>query len=592
MSDYSPAKWSAFILVSSLFTTLALLLASNTGLVSLPLGLTSPSEKNTLEWNPQSNYQKTILLQASKKAVHAFFEKKPIKIERIICSNKRVYVTLREKGELVGCQANLIDSNNLALKTAEATLHALTDPRFKSPENEESTSIEINVLNPVQEIKDKSIESLKKEIEPGIHGIKIENNNQKALFLPTVMVQNHYSHKRMIQEICKKAGMKENCLENPQTKIYKFTTTDFTSVNGNLITLYRGNPLIKNQDISTKTLKHSVELTRDWFKANNDTNGLYYYEYYPAYNRFSKKNSLIRQFGSLGTAARIAHFLNDKELEKTCQEKAKEYTSALKKDNNKAWVNEGKKSKLGTSALLLIALLELNDKNQFSKEIEQLANFIQSMQTKNGAFYTHYPKSTDEKSIDYYPGEALLALMLAFEKTGKKEYLQTVEKAFPNYKKYFDANKNTAFVPWQSSAYSHAFLATRKKEYAEFVFEMNDWILKKQYNKQAPYPDYAGGFAHNSIPGASTCSYSEGLADALSIAKKIGEDKSKKYSEALKKAARFMLQLQFNEKNTYYIKQPKLAIGGFKKSLANETIRVDNQQHCASAILKLIKLNN
>jgi len=385
--------------------------------------------------------------------------------------------------------------------------------------------------------------------------------------------------------------MDKNCASDSNTKIFKFSTQGFVYFEGQIFDLYRGNILVKEEQVSIDSLTCSIELARDWFLANNDKNNIFNYEYLPETDSFSAKDSQIRQFGGLGAASRTAHFLDDKELEKKCLEKAKHYSSLLQKEGNTAWFYEGEKSKLGTSALFLIALLELNKENQFDAEIEQLGNFILSMQMENGAFYTHYPKSIRESSVNYYPGEALLALMLAFEETGKKEYLKAVEKAFPYYKKYFDENKNTSFIPWQSSAYSHAFLTTGKKEYAEFVFEMTDWILKLQYDENAPYPDYKGGFSLNGTPGSSTCSYSEGLGDALLTAKTIKDtDRTEKYRNALKNALRLALQLQFNEKNTYSAKKPELTTGGFRNSLATEKIRVDNVQHCTTAILKFIEI--
>jgi hypothetical protein len=47
-----------------------------------------------------------------------------------------------------------------------------------------------------------------------------------------------------------------------------------------------------------------------------------------------------------------------------------------------------------------------------------------------------------------------------------------------------------------------------------------------------------------------------------------------------------MLQIQFTPENTFWLKNPRRAIGGFKESLRRVNMRNDYTQHATSALLK------
>ncbi len=533
--------------------------------------------------------EKEELLLSAKKTIYAYLNRETAEPVAGIFSGKRVYVTAWKNGYLLGCQPNYLKSQDLGLKASDAALHSIRDSRFYGHGSEyKNMTVEVNVLGEFEEVKARSLEGINDSIELGIHGLKLENGKKQALFLPSVPARHGYGLKTTLEQLCKKAGLNEDCYSGPDAKLYKFETEAFWECNGKFSELMRGNSLVELENVSVESLEESIYLAGKWFLANGKENGLYNYYYIPASDYLYSSDSQIRQFGGLWAAAKIANHTNNKQLRKESIEKAEKFASMLEWDGEMAWFPEGKESRLGTSALFLLALLELN-RGEFAGEISGLQEFILSMQLENGSFYTHYPKKIKDSAVDYYPGESLLALMESFEKENCIECLEAVEKAFPFYKAYFGENKKTAFVPWQSSAYSKAFLATEKKEYLEFVVELNDWVLEKQDNN-APWPDYLGGFSKGGIPGASTCSYAEGLGDALIAVSEAGySEKEKKYYNAMEKAMRFALQLQFNEFNSCHLKKPEKAIGGYRNSLASEKIRVDNVQHCSSAIFKFLE---
>ncbi len=56
--------------------------------------------------------------------------------------------------------------------------------------------------------------------------------------------------------------------------------------------------------------------------------------------------------------------------------------------------------------------------------------------------------------------------------------------------------------------------------------------------------------------------------------------------QAVRAAARFVIQLEFREEGSYYIRSRVDALGGVRTALWNNSIRAD---HCAEAIMALIR---
>ena len=140
------------------------------------------------------------------------------------------------------------------------------------------------------------------------------------------------------------------------------------------------------------------------------------------------------------------------------------------------------------------------------------------------------------------------------DKTKNSEYLSSVKKAFKFYRKYWRENKNMAFVPRHSAVYSRLFEHTRDKEVAQFVFEMNDWLIKNHQVMRHQYKDMVGGFSKKH-PDSRTSIFAEGINDAYALAvltKDIKRQSS--YRNSLRKASQFILRTQYTPENTFYLR--------------------------------------
>ena len=131
---------------------------------------------------------------------------------------------------------------------------------------------------------------------------------------------------------------------------------------------------------------------------------------------------------------------------------------------------------------------------------------------------------------------------------------------------------------------------TKRKDYIDFVFELTDWLAEMQLNESdCPWPEMQGGIApyQPGRAGVATAAYLEGFADALWLARSVGDrERAERYEKVVRSAARFVMQLQVRPEEAYFIRSPQDAVGGIRTSLALNLLRID---HCQHALVGLIK---
>ena len=123
---------------------------------------------------------------------------------------------------------------------------------------------------------------------------------------------------------------------------------------------------------------------------------------------------------------------------------------------------------------------------------------------------------------------------------------------------------------------------TRDSEFAEFVFEVADWLLGYQQDK-------TGGFINDHQPGApgyTTAVYLEGIAAALHVAASLDDnERYKTYSDSLTRGFAFLDRLIIQERDRAILPNLDFALGGLRQGIHYSEIRTDFVQHSLSAIL-------
>lgn len=426
-------------------------------------------------------------------------------------------------------------------------------------------------------------------VELGIDGVEIQKDEYSAFYTGGFPIVTNYDLDQILQNFCLENSLDSNCYRGKSADIYKYDTVTFKKDSeGGLLDLSRYNVLINTEDVTSQKISESLSITYRWYLNNiNSGSGLLEYEYYPSLDSYSSENSNLRRMASAWVLSTLKEFLGINGSLYLINNTLNYYLGFRESTATYSYIDIDGDTKIANNAFLILALINMPDYPQRDLLLTELAEGILAMQKEDGSFNTHFTYNSSS-GADYYPGECLLSLMMLYKNTGNISYLESVEKAFPYYKDYWQNNKNTAFIPWHTQAYKLLYEETNDSEIADFIFEMNDWILNYQILNSI-YPDEIGGFT-KSYPTTTTSCYMEGVNDAFVVAKYVNDtDRIEKYSDAIKKATRFILQTQFTDENSFYLTNKSRAIGGFKYSLVDNRIRNDFVQHSVSALIKAYK---
>ena len=549
------------------------------------------------------NKDKETLLEYSYKILDGYFAKSAgfPPIPDLLGSDINyniLFITILNDGKVRGCQSgsNPVDSENrIFMDIREAVIESIEDDRFDGAlEEYELVDVQImfTFLYDITYLANNSLRFLKNNIELGIHSIEILYDDTPIIFKESVPISNNYDHEYLLQRLCNKAELDENCYSRDDIKIYRFGTLTFKGDRQNSITdLYRYSILVNEEDINSNIILNSIKSGRNWYlnTVNTETN-LLEYQYYPSDDYYSTDNNHVRQLASLWALTELDTFFKNNLTEDLVFDTLDYYLQFKNTTHNYSFLTIDEQSKLTNNAFLILSLINTPNYPNQSKLLEEFADGIISLQQENGSYNTYFFSDLNT-GIDYYPGEAMLSLMKYYDYTKEKKYLDSVQKAFYFYKPYWQDNKNTAFIPWHSQTYKLLYNETKEPEIAEFVFEMNDWMIDSYQISSSEYIDEIGGFP-SYTPTFSTSVFLEGINDAYAIAVQTNDQTHiDKYDRAIRSGIRFVLQTQFTEENAFYVDNKTKTVGGFKTSLVDNSIRIDNTQHGLMALIKTYENN-
>ena len=342
-------------------------------------------------------------------------------------------------------------------------------------------------------------------------------------------------------------------------------------------------------EINLKNIEDSLELAGQWMVNSQNNDGSLKYKYLPDKDEYPDQNNMIRQFMGTIALAEMYGFNRDENYKQSFEKNLKyNLNNYYQEEGDIGYIYYNNMSKLGSAAFALISVLDF-DGNEYALQKKKIENFIFFMHNStNGRFRTFYLPAGIDRNQNFYPGEAMLALMIDYEQTKDEKYLSVAESSFDYYADFFRKEKNPAFVPWHTMANYKLFKATGDKKYADFVFEMNDFLVGIQNKECGKEPYTLGRFfdpersEYGPPHASSTAVYVEGLTYAYKLAKELGDnERAAKYKGAVLLGARSLMQLQFKEGN-------KKVLGGIRKTIDNNELRIDNTQHTVMAFIQIL----
>lgn len=466
---------------------------------------------------------------------------------------------------------------------AQAISGARVDP-------ERLTHIEVTLARPGRRMVQDDLSRARANDFRGLMGIELRSKARSVRMGPLEMLTRNIGPSAALRHLSRQIG-----LPLAQVEAWAFPADQFLMEwpGGRIHALFRGQKIVPPEAITRARVAEMARGMEDWLFAQIGADGAANYKYWPSTGRYSVANNMIRQFMASAALARTAHRRGSGH-DLTQRNFAFNFGAYYTEEDGLGLIHEGEKIKLGAAAVALIALLDLND--GYQSQIAALARFILSMQQPDGSFRSFLHPADRNDCQNFYPGEAMLALMRLYQVTGEDHLLTAVERGFAYYRDWHRAQRNPAFIPWHSAALCLYLRHRPNPEMREFVFEMNDWLLTIQQGNDRP-ADVWGEFFDPARPefgpphASATGVYLEGLIEAWDLAQRVGDARAETYRRAILGGLRSLRQLQFRHpSDMFYIAKRHRVLGGLRTTAYDNTIRLDNVQHGLMAIQRILDL--
>jgi hypothetical protein len=350
----------------------------------------------------------------------------------------------------------------------------------------------------------------------------------------------------------------------------------------------------------------SAQAGTAWLHRANGPDGRFVYGYIPALKTPMEGDHFLRQAGAAVALARAARFTGDPRHAARATQAIVALLGDTAVDDAQVRCSvfpNATVDRLAAAGLLVLAIHELpQPASDLLARSEQLCNFIRNQQRADGSLrYGDDAKAEagDPDGVNYYPGEALYGLMRSQQRQPAAWKTDLARKAIGYYRPWWRQHKSMAFVPWQTAACTEAYLLSKEHVFADFVYEMNDWLCGLQYERLDPrqvlwyggFMGWADGKAVESAPQVSSASYAEGLAEACRVAGAAGDlTRHRRYRDALERCLQFLTTLQYTETNTQHFAdwyRPML-LGAFHASHQDGDLRIDYTQHAVCAMVQYL----
>ena len=444
--------------------------------------------------------------------------------------------------------------------------------------------------------------------ERGLVGMELAFRGEVLRLAPTRMISGNLSFRRAAERFLRDhdAGMDDLAKDgrfrvfSARQLLLRCGSSDATTTE-----LYRGGPIVSATErrVQDRAAKLAAGIG-DWMIRNQSADGSIPYKYWPSRGVDSPADNAIRRFLACLALARLGELRGSPEIREAARRNLRFNLTRYFRDigAGRGAIVERTGAKLGAAALAGLAILESPASGEFSPELELLAAGVESLAGGESGFRTFFfPPERDGANWNFYSGEALLFWAEAMRR--KAPFAPTLERfteIFARCRERHYRARNPAFIPWHTQACASLFRQTGRGEFAEFAFEINDWLLPmQQWDERADLPlDLRGRFYDPSRPSfgpphaASTGAYLEGLTDAVALARMMGDaGRAAAYERAVARGLRSLRQLQFrNAHDAFYVSKRNRVMGALRTEAYDNAVRIDSAAHALAAAVNVLRL--
>ncbi|MBI5202919.1 MAG: hypothetical protein HY925_15105 [Elusimicrobia bacterium] len=375
---------------------------------------------------------------------------------------------------------------------------------------------------------------------------------------------------------------------------YVFLSSSVFMSDAGPLNLYRGHRV--SRPITQAGAHEAVDGGARYLKDSIGADGRFTYIYDPVHDKVPDQYSLLRHAGSILPLFELQRSKPDPAA-MAAAKRALSWLLAQAKPCPKGkglCLVEKEAVSLGGNALGVLALarcLQLAPEPAFEEPMKKLALWLLDSQSSDGDFAhkVDYPSGRVRKfRSDYFSGQAILALIELYKVDRDAKWLDAAERAVGFLREARDRKVPVARLPhdhWLLQGLDELQRQRPKPEHPAYAMRLADSILGAQNQAPGDPPDWRWGWGRppRSTPAATRA---EGLCAAYRLARDFGEEaRAAKIRSSLERALEFQIQTQIGPETAMYLKDPKRALGGFRRSLDVLELRTDYTQHNLASLL-------
>jgi len=257
-----------------------------------------------------------------------------------------------------------------------------------------------------------------------------------------------------------------------------------------------------------------------------------------------------------------------------------------------AYLGRGQKDDLTATATLLTALCthELSQAAPAADHLmRSLGEYLCIMTDAEGRLYTGFDRALEDHPTRVVQGQpyadVLMALCLLEQVSPNRRVRQTIERLVGQMTSFRSSAPPAG--PRTIEALAEAYKLMPGKRLGNIVYELGVLLTRTQVTpEKANLSDEIGGFAEpGMIPQTDATAMA---ATALAVAYQMGwvvERDPERFREPIRRAAEFLLNMQFRKVNSFYLRRPEVILGGFRSRADDLTLELGPAAEAVRALI-------
>lgn len=336
-----------------------------------------------------------------------------------------------------------------------------------------------------------------------------------------------------------------------------------------------------------------------WLTLVVRPDGSFFYKYRPESDSFEARDyNEIRHAGTTYSLFQSVEVDGDAALRATAERAARYIDRAsipAPDGSGRAYVREGT-TKLGGQALALVALLERRrvvDDTRYDRLIREQARFLRSLERRDepGRYFQSYRPAGNRRlpvpASDYYPGEALLALIRLAQHFPRAGYREDAIRAGDFLARQEMRRPELLENHWLAMAFGELHRLAPKAQYREVVYRQADSMRSHQHTARDEHPERIGAPTNRRpINYTSSATKAEALVAAWALARHLDDPAAtRRFSLAARRNVQFQLRVQHTPATSRGYSRPRRLAWAWGQDAFNPYVRIDFVQHNVSALL-------